>query len=71
MADRNSLVPVHTHQELENARTRGQVVGWLQGAGAMVLLGLALKFVGWIPLILIGGVGAYFAWRLISGGGRK
>jgi hypothetical protein len=68
MADRESLVPVHTRQELENARTKGQVIGWLQGAGAMLLLGLALKFVGWIPLLVAGGVAVYVAYRLLSGG---
>jgi hypothetical protein len=71
MADRDSLVPVHTRQELENARTKGQVVGWLQGAGAMLLLGVVLKFVGWIPLIAVAGVGAYFVFRLVFGGGKK
>ncbi len=71
MADRNSLVPVHTKQELENARTKGQVVGWLQGAGAMLLLGVVLKFVGWIPLLVVGAVGAYFVFRLVSRGGKK
>jgi hypothetical protein len=67
MAHRDSLVPVHTRQELENARTKGQVIGWLQGAGAVLLFGLVLKFVGWIPLMLIGAVVGYLILRAVFG----
>lgn len=48
----------YSKTELENARTKGQVVGWVQGAGAVVALGLVFSVVGWIPTILVvGGVG--------------
>lgn len=68
MSDHDALVPRPTKQELEDARTRGQVIGWLQGAGAVVALGLLLKIVGWVPLLVVGGAAAYLAWRML---GRK
>jgi hypothetical protein len=71
MNDRNSLANLPTHQELENARTKGQVIGWVQGAGAVVVFGLVLNFVGWIPLIAIAGVGAYVGYRVLFGRSKE
>jgi MFS superfamily sulfate permease-like transporter len=70
MTDQTSLTQA-TRKELENARTKGQVVGWLQGAGVMLVVGLALKLAGFLPLVLIGAVIAYIAYRLLSGRGKR
>ena len=66
MTDRNSLSTA-TRQELQNAQTKGQVIGWIQGAGAVLVFGLVLNFVGWIPLLAIGAVGAYLGYRVLFG----
>jgi hypothetical protein len=71
MAERESLSRLTTKQELENARTRGQVVGWIQGAGAMLLIGVAVNLLGWLPLIAVGALGAYVGYRVLFGGSRK
>jgi hypothetical protein len=70
MADRTALTTA-TKQELENARTKGQVIGWIQGAGAVIAVGVALKFLGWIPVLLIGGAVVYLGYKLLSGGKSK
>jgi len=70
MSDRHALTTT-TKQELENARTKGQVIGWIQGAGAVLALGLAVKFLGWIPMIVVGGAVLYLGYRLFSGGKSK
>jgi MFS superfamily sulfate permease-like transporter len=61
----SNLPQLHTRQELENARTKGQVIGWVQGAvvavGGMLLAGL----IGWIPALAIAGVVAYGLYRLM------
>ncbi len=54
-----SDLQLYSKTDLENARTKGQVVGWLQGAGGLLVLSVALKFVGLIPLLVIGGVVAF------------
>lgn len=54
-----SDLQLYLKTDLENARTKGQVVGWLQGAGGLLVLSVALKFVGLIPLLVIGGVVAF------------
>ena len=43
----------HTDLELQNARTKGQVIGWIQGGGAVALFMLGLSFLGWIPLLAL------------------
>jgi hypothetical protein len=65
MPDHEALVRIHTRQDLENARTKGQMIGWIQGAGAVFALGLVLKFVGWIPVLVVGAGAAYLAYRVL------
>lgn len=52
---------LYSKSDLENARTKGQVIGWVQGAGALLVLGVALKFIGLIPILVVGGVVAFVA----------
>ncbi|MEJ2483408.1 MAG: hypothetical protein P8049_09930 [Gemmatimonadota bacterium] len=60
-----SDLQLYSKTELEDARTKGQVIGWLQGAGAVIALGLLLSVVGWIPTILaVGGIG-YLLYRAL------
>ena len=66
MTDRESLT-VATRQDLDNARTKGQVVGWVQGAGAVLLLGIVLNLAGWIPVVVVGGGVAYLIYRVLFG----
>jgi hypothetical protein len=56
----------YTHAELENARTKGQVVGWIQGAGALLVLGVVFKLIGWIPTVLVVGVVAYLLYKMFA-----
>ena len=56
----------YSHTELENARTKGQVIGWLQGAGALLLLGVVFKLIGWIPTVLVVGLLAYLLFKMFG-----
>jgi len=57
---------LYSKSDLETARTKGQMVGWAQGAGSLIAVGLVLKLLGWIPAILVfGGVG-YVIYRLFD-----
>lgn len=42
---------IYTREEVENARTKGQLVGWVQGGLAVGGLFFLLQFIGWIPLL--------------------
>lgn len=55
-------VRLHSEQDLERARTKGQIVGWVQGAVVTFVGMLVLNFIGWVPLLLVlavAGFGAY------------
>jgi len=60
---RNDL-QLYTKSDLERARDKGQLAGWVQGAGSLIVLGLVFKFFSWIPALLIfAGIG-YLVYRL-------
>ncbi len=55
---------IYSKTDIENARTKGQVIGWLQGGGVVVGGFLLLNVLGWLPgLLLVGGVG-YVGYRM-------
>lgn len=70
MTDHNALTPL-TERQLETARTKGQVIGFAQGAGVMLLVGIVLKFLGWIPFIVVGGAVFYIGYKLLTRGKDK
>lgn len=43
----------HTDEDPEPARTKGQVLGWVQGGGAVILGGIVLNLLGWLPAVLV------------------
>jgi len=57
---------IYTRQQLESARQKGQVIGWMQGAGSMFLLLMLLNFIGWIPAILLTGVVGFIGFKIFS-----
>ena len=52
MLDKHA-VKLYTPKEIENAKTKGQVVGFVQGAAVMFVGLFLLKLIGWIPALLI------------------
>ncbi len=61
-----TYLELYTKSDLEKARTKGQLVGWVQG-GAVVLAGaLLLSVLGWIPTLLVLGAGGFLLYKLMS-----
>lgn len=57
---------IYTKKDLQNAETKGQIVGWLQGGAVVVGGWLVVGLIGWIPTILaLGGVG-YVGYKLLK-----
>jgi hypothetical protein len=53
----NTDLQLYSKADVENAQTKGQVIGWVQGASAVVVAGLVLSAIGWLPaLIVVGGL---------------
>jgi hypothetical protein len=61
------LVPdrMHSPTEVQNARTKGQVIGWIQGAGVTIATIWVLKLVGWIPALLVIGALGFVGFKLL------
>lgn len=55
----------YTESDLARARRSGKIVGWLQGGAAVVIGGMILNVVGWVPTVLVVGGLAYVAYRLL------
>jgi hypothetical protein len=61
------LPDLYTQKDVESARTKGELVGWVKGTalgvGGMLLLGV----IGWIPTLAVVGVGGFVLYKLFSG----
>jgi uncharacterized membrane protein len=55
-------------RELQKARGRGKMVGWLQGAAVTAVGFLAWRFIGLIPLIAVSALAIWIVYRLVFGG---
>lgn len=62
----SDTVPRYTKTDLENARTKGQLIGWLQGAGVMFAVMFVVGIIGWIPGILLGAALALGLYKLLK-----
>ncbi len=62
----NLPAKIYTENDLARARGKGKVVGWIQGAGAVILVGVVLNMLGWIPTIAVAGGVGYLAYKLLS-----
>jgi len=62
---------IYTEKEVTRAKNTAQVVGWAQGAGAVVVAAVAWRLLGWIPVVLVLGAVAWVLYRLLAGGSGK
>ena len=60
---------LYSRAQLESARNRGQLIGWVQGGGAVLLGGIVLNLLGWIPTILVVGAVGWVLYKLLSRSG--
>jgi len=61
----------YTQTDLDNARTKGQILGWVQGGIGVIAGLLVLRFVGWIPTLVVLGVLGFLALKLLTGRKRE
>jgi len=66
----NLPVKQYDENDLAKARRRGKFVGWMQGAGVVVVGGIVLNLLGWIPLVIGVGAVGYVAYRLLGGSSK-
>jgi hypothetical protein len=61
------LPDLYTKKEVDRARTKGEVIGFIKGGVAGVAGVMLLGVIGWIPTIAVLGVGGFVAYKLFSG----
>lgn len=57
---------IYTERDITRARRKGKAIGWIQGGGVVIVGGMILNFLGWIPTVLVLVVVAYGVYRLLS-----
>lgn len=57
---------IYTKRDIQRARTSSKVIGWLQGGAAVLIGGMMLNIIGWIPALVIVGVVGYVAYKVLS-----
>ncbi len=61
-----SELKLYSAVDVENARTKAQIVGIVQGAGGVMLLGLLFTVIGWIPMLAVGALVVFVLVKLLS-----
>jgi MFS superfamily sulfate permease-like transporter len=61
-----SDLQLYSKTDLENARTKGQVIGWAQGAGTLLLFMLGMSVIGWIPMLIVIGILVFLGAKLLG-----
>lgn len=62
---------IYTDKEVTRAKNTAQMVGFAQGVGAVVALGVAWNLLGWIPVLLVLGGVAWVLYKVLFGGSEK
>ena len=57
---------IYNEQQLQAAKGRAKVTGWVQGAGVVVGAGILWNLLGWIPLALGAGAVGWVGWKILS-----
>ncbi len=65
------LPDLYTRKDVDNARTKGELVGWVKGGAVGVVGMLLLGVIGWIPTLVVIGVGGFALYKLFSGSSRS
>jgi len=62
------LPDLYTKKDVDKARTKGELVGWIKGGVVGVVGMLLLGVIGWIPtLAAVIGVGGFVVYKVFSG----
>lgn len=61
------LPDLYTKKDVDKARTKGEMLGWIKGGVVGVAGMLLLGIIGWIPTLAVIGVGGFVVYKLFSG----
>jgi hypothetical protein len=61
------LPDLYTKKDVDRARTKGEVIGFVKGGVAGVAGVMLLGVIGWLPTLAVLGVGGFVVYKLFSG----
>lgn len=61
------LPDLYSKKDVDRARTKGELVGWIKGGVVGIVGMLLLGVIGWIPTLAVIGVGGFVVYKLFSG----
>jgi hypothetical protein len=61
------LPDLYTKKDVDHARTKGELMGWIKGGVVGVAGVMLLGVIGWIPTLAVIGVATYALYKLFSG----
>ncbi len=61
------LPDLYTKKDVDNARTKGELIGWLKGGAVGVTGVFLLGVIGWLPTLAVLGVGGFALYKVFSG----
>ena len=61
------LPDLYTKKDVDKARTKGELLGWIKGGVVGVVGMLLLGVIGWIPTLAVIGVGGFVVYKVFSG----
>lgn len=64
---KTDLPDLYTKKDVDNARTKGELLGFLKGGVVGVVGMLLLGVIGWIPTLAVIGVGGFVVYKVFSG----
>jgi len=60
------LPDLYTKKDVDRARTKGELVGWIKGGVVGVAGVMLLGVIGWIPTLAVLGVGTFVLYKLFT-----
>jgi hypothetical protein len=64
---KSDLPDLYAKKDVDNARTKGELVGWIKGGAVGVVGMLLLGVIGWIPTLAVIAVGGFVVYKVFSG----
>lgn len=67
----NLPVKQYTEKDVAKARRTGKIIGWLQAGAVVVVGGIILNFLSWVPIVLGVGVASWVGYKLLTRKSKK
>ena len=67
----NLPVKQYTEMDVAKARRTGKIIGWFQAGAVVIVGGIILNLLGWVPMVLGVGVVGWVGYKLLTRKSKK